>query len=43
MMDWLDPTQAEIQLALTATERSSGLASGTITWLTSGLSIEDVQ
>jgi hypothetical protein len=36
-------TQNEIRLTLTTAEGKSGLASGTITWLTTGLSIEDTQ
>lgn len=38
-----DPTQNEVRLSLMTGEGESGLVSGTITWLTTGLSIEDAQ
>jgi hypothetical protein len=37
------PTQADIRLMLTGTERNQGLKSGAITWLTMGIVIEDYQ
>ena len=36
-------SQKDVRLSLTSDERKSGLVSGTITWLTTGLSIEDAQ
>ena len=37
------PSQADIRLGLTSSERKKGLKSGTITWLVMGLSLEDEQ
>jgi hypothetical protein len=37
------PSQAEISLNLTTRERVSGLQSGSINWITTGIAIETAQ
>jgi hypothetical protein len=37
------PSQAEIRLTLTENEKEGGLKSGTISWLTTGINIEQAQ
>jgi len=37
------PSQADIRLKLTENENGSGLQSGSISWLVSGMVIEDAQ
>ena len=37
------PTQAEIRLALTASEGKQGVKCGTTTWLMMGITLEDAQ
>jgi hypothetical protein len=37
------PTQSDVRFYLTTGEKSVGLPSGAITWLISGLTIEDLQ
>jgi hypothetical protein len=40
---FIAPSQADIRLGLTSSERKKGLKSGTITWLVMGISLEDEQ
>lgn len=37
------PSQAEIRLTLTENEKENGLKSGSISWLTTGINIEQAQ
>jgi hypothetical protein len=40
---FIAPSQADIRLDLTSSERKKGLKSGSITWIVLGISLEDEQ